>query len=127
MNEAVTTVFYDGQFWIALIEKTDELGILSVGKYTFGAEPSNTDLLAFMNDIYSLVPVFRSEAHVRVKVRKSPEEQARSTRKAKDMYKDLQSAYLNERKAVSKIRKEKEESAKFALRQEKKRDKHRGH
>lgn len=127
MDAVVTTVMFDGQFWIALVEKTDAEGFLSVGRYVFGAEPTNTDLLAFMRDGYALVPVYRSECRVRVKARKSRAEEARSTCKAKVAYAALRSAELGERKQAARVRREADEREKYELRVERKKEKRRGH
>jgi len=127
MEEVVTTVMFDGQFWIALVEKTDATGMVSVGKHTFGPEPSNPDLLAFMRDAYGEVPVYPGNSFVRVKARKSAGEQERSTGKAKAMYGELHRAALEERKKDAIVRREADKAECFALKQEKKKEKRRGH
>jgi len=47
MEELVGTVLFNGQFWIFILEKTNQNNELFVGKYTFGPEPTNNDLLKF--------------------------------------------------------------------------------
>jgi hypothetical protein len=127
MEEVVTTVLFDGQFWIAIIEKINEDGGLSVGKHTFGSEPSNPELLAFMRDRYVLVPAFKSAERVRVKAGKSREEQERSTGKAKALYAELRSKELVAEKRSRAALKAVDDELKFALAREKKKKKRRGH
>jgi Protein of unknown function (DUF2992). len=126
MDQVVTTVCFDGQFWIAFIEKTNDDGILSVGKHTFGAEPSNPELVAFMLGAYALVPVYPSDVRVRIRARKSPREQERSTNKAKLAFSESQKAYFAEvKKSFSKP--DVDDARRYAMRQEKKKEKRRGH
>lgn len=127
MAAVVTTVMFDGQFWIALVEKTDGDGVLSVGRHVFGAEPTNQDLLAFMRDDYAIVPAYRSECRVRVKARKTRAEEARSTSKAKLAYAELRSAELAGRKKAARVRREAGVREKYELRLERKKEKRRGH
>lgn len=42
------TVYFDGQFWAALIERENENG-LSAGSYIFGSEPKDGEILEFVN------------------------------------------------------------------------------
>lgn len=129
MDQVVTTVCFDGQFWVAFIEKSNDLGELSVGKHTFGAEPSNPELVEFMLGAYSLVPVYPSDVRVRVRARKSMREQERSTNKAKDAFKESRTASLAEAKKSrdGRAREAVDEERRYALRQEKKKEKRRGH
>ncbi len=127
MEQSCTTVCFDGQFWIALVEKFDVDGNLSVGKYTFGAEPTNNDLLSFMLDRYALVPVYPSDVRVRVRARKSIREQERSTGKAKLAFKESQRAYFMETKKENAVLRENDAARHYGIRQEKKKEKRKGH
>lgn len=126
MDQVVTTLCFDGQFWVAFIEKTHEDGTISVGRHTFGAEPSNPEVVEFMLGLYALVPVYPSEVHVRVRARKSIREQERSTNKAKAAFKESQNAWLAERKTKT-AEKEASGTHRYELRAEKKKEKRRGH
>jgi len=44
---AVFTVFFEGPFWVGILESEDE-GHLSVARHVFGSEPSNAELRDFM-------------------------------------------------------------------------------
>lgn len=41
------TVYYDGQFWVGVVEENDN-GKLKAGRYIFGSEPKDTEILAFI-------------------------------------------------------------------------------
>jgi hypothetical protein len=49
------TVFYEGPFWVGILESEDE-GSLVVARHVFGAEPSNAELLGFMLDRFAAMP-----------------------------------------------------------------------
>lgn len=40
---AVLTIYFDGQFWIAFYERTED-GILSIARHVFGPEPSQPEI-----------------------------------------------------------------------------------
>jgi hypothetical protein len=42
------TVFYDGQFWIGVVERSRETQ-LSAAHYVFGSEPQSEEILEFIN------------------------------------------------------------------------------
>lgn len=42
------TVYYDGQYWVGVIE-IQERGRLKAHRYVFGTEPSDTEVLEFVN------------------------------------------------------------------------------
>lgn len=53
------TVFFDGQFWVGLIERDTEAGLLTL-RHVFGAEPKDKEVLAFVND--QLIAAMNSQA-----------------------------------------------------------------
>ncbi len=53
----VTTVYFDGQFWCALIERHLQNQCF-VGRHVFGAEPSNPKFLEWMLNEFSHVKLF---------------------------------------------------------------------
>lgn len=126
MEESAGTVLFDGQFWIFLLEKINQQNTLCVGKYTFGAEPSNTDLLEFYLNMLQCVPVYPSAVQVRIKTKKCIQEQSRITSKAKNMFKELQKLSLDERKKNVKALQRKSDEQKFLQRREKLKKKHKG-
>lgn len=42
------TVYYDGQFWVALVEREND-GVLEVARHVFGPEPSLPEIEALVN------------------------------------------------------------------------------
>ncbi len=45
-RQTIATIHYDGQFWIALIERSAGETV-EIARHVFGAEPSNAELLAW--------------------------------------------------------------------------------
>ena len=45
-SQTITTICFDGQFWVAIIERIDGDSIY-VARHVFGPEPSNAELLAW--------------------------------------------------------------------------------
>jgi hypothetical protein len=41
------TVYYDGQFWVGVVEEVHEEK-LKAGRYVFGSEPNDTEILEFI-------------------------------------------------------------------------------
>jgi hypothetical protein len=49
------TVFYDGQFWVGVIERTTEEGLFA-SRHIFGAEPRDEEILEFvLNDLGRII------------------------------------------------------------------------
>jgi len=44
-RRTITTIFFDGQFWAAEVERWDENAVPSVARHVFGAEPNHAELL----------------------------------------------------------------------------------
>ena len=107
MEESIGTVLFDGQFWIFLLEKTNQNNELYVGKYTFGAEPTNNDLLEFYLYTLPFLQVYKSEIKIRPKVKKCIKEQERITTKAKNIYKELQKKNMEKQQKEIRILKKK--------------------
>jgi hypothetical protein len=42
------TVYHDGQYWVGVVEVTDN-GKLKAGRYVFGSEPKDQEILAFIH------------------------------------------------------------------------------
>lgn len=43
------TVYYDGQFWVGVVEVNDN-GKLKAGRYLFGSEPKDSEILEFIHE-----------------------------------------------------------------------------
>ena len=134
------TVLFDGTYWIALFEKTDEQGYC-VAKYIFGKEPKDEDVYDVVLHNYRQLrftqPVpagMLNEQQMSYKRRQREIErllaEAASTEKADEakavLHVDRERAQ-QERERAAKAAREAEETRKFQLRQEKRKEKHRGH
>ena len=131
------TVYYDGQFWVGVFERSGEDGY-SVAKTVFGAEPSDAEILEFtLHRYHTLVFSKPAEETAQEIKRISPKRLARLVRKEteakgigtkaqqamKAEHERLKEAKASERKA----RRELEDEERFAKRQEKKKAKKHGH
>ncbi|MBN9332012.1 YjdF family protein [Devosia sp.] len=47
-SRTITSVFFDGQFWVAEIERHAE-GSIAVARHRFGPEPTNAELLIWVD------------------------------------------------------------------------------
>jgi len=127
MEESVGTVLFNGQFWIFLLERINANNELYVGKYTFGSEPTNNDLLVFYLTTLPYLNVYKSCITVRTKVKKCIKEQERITSKAKNIYKELQKKSLDEKNKGIKELEKINDQEKYLLKKMKAKEKHKGH
>lgn len=129
------TVFFDNPFWIGVFERIED-GKLSVSKVTFGAEPKDYEIYDFiLKHYYSLqfspaVATVVKENKVNPKrMQRKIEKQLRDTRigtKSQQALKLQQEQGKQERKVKSREQKLAEAKRMFELKQQKKKEKHRG-
>ena len=130
------TVYFDGQFWVGIVERTDEGG-LSAARVVFGAEPSDEEIFRFVLEKWDTL---RFSPEIKVERSRKPgntkrrqREAAKAAAKAAPSTKAQQAiAEMREQgKVVARKRSaaEKREAAaqKRALRLQKHKEKHRGH
>ena len=72
-NYTITTIYFDGQFWCALIEQNRE-GQNYAGRYVFGAEPSNPQLLHWMIHEFANIPLLPVDGKRKIRFRKLAKE-----------------------------------------------------
>ncbi len=134
------TVLFDGTYWVALFEKTDEQGY-SVAKYIFGKEPKDEDvydaILHHYRELRFTQPVPADsvgEQQMNYKRRQREIErllaEAASTEKADEAKAALQverERLQQEREHAARAAREAEAERKYQLRQEKRKEKRRGH
>lgn len=129
------TVFFEEPFWIGLLER-EEKGKLSVSKITFGKEPKDYEIFAFLLKSYDTLR-FSPLVDIREKSGKklNPKKMQRSLRRHKDDGVGTKSQQAlavqrdvlkTERKQFRKEMWEEENRRQFLLKQEKKKQKHRG-
>lgn len=128
-------VLFEDPFWIGIIERIEE-GQLSVCKITFGAEPKDYEIYAFLMKNYDRL---RFSPAVATDVKESARNPKRMQRevhkqvqnivigtKSQQALKLQQEQNKTERKSVSREQREAEKQRKFELKQQKKKNKLRG-
>ena len=129
-------VYFEDPFWVGVFERVIDKK-LSVAKVTFGAEPKDIELLEFINRNYYYLH-FSPEIETTVKeTKKNPKRAQRDAKKqiletgigtkSQQALKLQQEQNKLERKCKSREQKEAENQRLFELKQEKKREKHKGH
>ena len=135
---AVFTVYFEGPFWVGVLESEDE-GSIAVARHVFGSEPGNAELLAFMLDDFhrmqrheSAVPRHGGEEDRP----RSPKRSLREARhdalrppatKAQAALSAARESQKSESKVLRRDAREEEAARRFFLHAEKRREKHRGH
>ena len=136
MPGVTLTVFFDGQFWIGIFERTGN-GTLSVSRVVFGAEPKEQQVHEFVLQNYLKLRFSPPVEGVKVQaIASNPKRRqrqiARSAEKgigtkSQQAMKLAQEAGKLARKARTREQREAEEQRKRDLHAEKKKAKHRGH
>ncbi len=129
------TVFFEETFWVGVFERVSE-GRLSVCKVTFGAEPKDYEVYDFaLKNYYRLrfspavatdvKEAARNPKRVQREVRKQVQNIGIGT-KSQQALKLQQEQLKAERKIVSREQREAEKQRQFELKQQKRKEKHRG-
>ena len=131
------TVYYDGQFWVGVFERT-ERGKLSACRVVFGAEPSNEEIqelickgwnqLQFTEAIACVADVPTVAANPKRRQREAARELAQRgpSTKAQLALAEAREALAQERKADAREHREQLKQQRFEQRREKRKQKHRG-
>ena len=130
------TVFFEDPFWVGVFERIED-GKLSVSKVTFGAEPKDYEVREFVLQHYyrlAFSPAVQAESHQSAD---NPKRRARAARKqtersgigTKSQHAlQLQREQMKvERKKQSKEERLAEAERMFSMKQQKKKEKRRGH
>lgn len=138
MNETIgkLTVYFEEPFWVGVFERIEDER-LSVCKVTFGAEPKDYDVWEFVLHYYYKLEFSPA---VKAELKKSADNAKRRQRNAKKL---LQNAGIGtksqqalaaqrekmktERKKISKEQRLAEKQHRFDIKQQKRKEKHRGH
>ena len=137
MTTSSLTIMFENPFWIGLFERIDQQG-LSVCKVTFGAEPTDKEVLEFVDKNWHRLQFSQSvETSSVLETKNSPKRQLREAKKqmqskgigtkSQQALKLQQEQNKTERKQRSKDEREAEKQRRFDLRQAKKKEKHKGH
>lgn len=129
------TVFFEEPFWVGVFETIEE-GKLTVCKVTFGAEPRDYEIRDFILGKYYQLRFSPAVATVVKEVRPNPKRMQRAVHrqlqnlgigtKSQQALKLQQEQVKTERKTISREKKEAEKQRQFELKQQKKKEKHRG-
>ena len=128
-------VFFEEPFWIGVFERISE-GKLSVCKVTFGVEPKDYEIYEFVLKNYyrlkfspavaaDVKEASRNPKRVQREVRKQMQNHGIGT-KSQQALKLQQEQSKTERRIVSREIRDAEKERKFELKQQKKKEKHRG-
>lgn len=131
------TVFFEEPFWVGVCEREFD-GRYEVCKVTFGAEPKDCEVYAFMLEEYSRLrfsPSLAAQAIAdkRINPKRMQREISRQLldtgvgTKAQQALKLQQEQGKLEHQARSREEREAQKERRFSLRQEKRKEKHRGH
>ncbi|PFK45962.1 5-formyltetrahydrofolate cyclo-ligase [Bacillus cereus] len=132
------TVYHDGQYFVGIITQ-DEKGKLHGARYIFGAEPSDEEIISFVNE--EMLSYFQAFARCGVEVREKrrPKNIKRIIRQAA---KEISSSRLTkaqeaiqlsyelrkqEKRVLAKEQREAEKQRKRLIKVQKAKQKHRGH
>ena len=134
--ESRLTVFFEDPFWVGVWERQDG-GMLSVCKVTFGAEPTDAQLYAFLLSHYATLtfsrPIKAEQSHKadnpkrRQRAAKRQLEAIGVGTKSQQALQRQREEQKDEHRAAGRERKEAERERLFAIKQEKKKEKHKGH
>ena len=134
--ETKLTVFFDDPFWVGIFERIDD-GKLSVCKVTYGAEPKDYEVWEYvLKHYYELKYSPAVEAETRQRA-DNPKRRQREAGKQMELSgagtKSQQALQMlleqnkQERKVRSREQRLAEAERQFTLKQQKKREKHKGH
>lgn len=130
------TVLFEEPFWIGLFERIEN-GKLSFSKVTFGAEPKDYEVMNFMLKHYSELK-FSPAVEIEIKqTADNPKRRQRNARKqmqntglgtkAQQALKMQHEEIKTERRQISREQREAEKQRCFELKQQKRKEKKRGH
>ena len=130
------TVYFEEPFWVGVLERIED-GKLSVAKVTFGAEPKDYEVQEYIRKYYSSLKFSPAVDTVVKDIKRNPKRMQREAKKqmqetgigtkSQQALKLQQEQNKQERKVRSREKKEADELRMFELKQQKKREKHRGH
>ena len=134
------TIFFEKQFWVGTFERTDKEGY-TVARHIFGAEPSDPEVYEFVLNNYMKLR-FGEAKEVSIQIqRMNPKrvqrevrremarikETARPSTLAQDYMREEIEKKKMEKKSISSAEKKARKDDQFSLKQEKRKEKHRGH
>lgn len=130
------TVYFEDPFWVGVFERVSD-GKLSVCKVTFGAEPKDIEIYEFILNHYRELK-FSPAVETEVKqIADNPKRRQRNARKqlqrsgigtkSQQALQMQREEMKSEKKKNKKARRDEEKQRQFDLKQQKRKEKHRGH
>lgn len=129
------TVFFEDPFWVGIFERVEK-GKLSAAKVTFGAEPREQEVYAFIQKHYDELRFSPGVRAAGKEQKKNPKRMQREAEKqlkragvgtkSQQALKLQQEQLKMNRKGQKRRRTEEEKKRKFELKQQKKKEKHKG-
>lgn len=134
------TIFFDKRYWVGTFERTDKEGY-AVARHIFGAEPNDSEIHAFVLNHYHELKFGefkkldlqiqrmnpkRAQREVRREMERMKETTKPSTF-AQDYMREEMEKKKKEKKSNNSAEKQARLDEQFAIKQEKKKEKHRGH
>ena len=129
------TVFFEDPFWVGVFERIEN-GKLSVCKVTFGSEPKDYEVWEYVLKYYyqlkfspSVDVVVKKEATNPKRVQREARKQSASSgigTKSQQALQLQREENKLERKTISREQREAEKQRQFELKQQKRKEKHRG-
>ena len=130
------TVYFEEPFWVGVFERIED-GKLSVAKVIFGAEPKDYEVQQYIQKYYASLKFSPAVDTVVRDIKRNPKRMQREAKrqmqetgigtKSQQALKLQQEKNKQERKIRSREKKEAEEQRMFEMKQQKKREKHKGH
>ena len=130
------TVFFEEPFWVGIFERMEQ-GKLSVCKVTFGAEPKDYEVWEFILRHYRDL---KFSPAIKAELKQSADNPKRRQRNIKKQLRNVgvgtksqqalaaqREVLKTERKKASKEQREAEKRRKFELKQQKRKEQHKGH
>ena len=129
-------IFFEEPFWVGVFERAED-GKLSVCKVTFGAEPKDIEVWEYVLSHYGELK-FSPEVETEVRqAADNPKRRQRNARKqlenigvgtkAQQALQKQREEMKTERQEFSREQRDAEKQRQFELRQQKRKEKHRGH
>lgn len=134
------TIFFEKRFWVGSFERTDKEGY-SIARHIFGAEPSDPEIHEFILNHYHELK-FGEAKEVTIEIqRMNPKRVQREVRRemarikettkpstlAQDYMREELEKKKKEKRSISSVEKQIRKDEQFSLKQEKRKEKHRGH
>ena len=130
------TVYFEEPFWVGVFERIEN-GRLTVAKVTFGAEPKDYEIQEYIQRYYFSLKFSPAVDTVVKETKRNPKRIQREAKKqmqetgigtkSQQALKLQQEQNKQERKVRSREKREADQLRMFELKQQKKREKHKGH